>query len=122
MQYPDNGIMASVPGQFIARGSQQLPDPETATEAEMSVTLEADFVGRVRITYRRQLARHRKHSHWYWAAVRAETLTPSSVQRDARSNCLAVYASQAPSAATATTPIHPAPVSGTAQASHHGRT
>jgi hypothetical protein len=29
--YPDNGILALVPGQFVARGSQQLPDPATTT-------------------------------------------------------------------------------------------
>jgi hypothetical protein len=48
MEYPDHGIVASMPGQFIAQGSQQLPDPNTATEAKMIATLDADFAGRVR--------------------------------------------------------------------------
>jgi hypothetical protein len=38
----------------------------------MSADIDADYSGRVRITYRRQLARHRKHSHWFWRAVRAD--------------------------------------------------
>jgi hypothetical protein len=69
---PDNGILATVPGQFVAEGSQGLPDPATAAVDELTATIDADWAGWVRITYRRQLARHRKHSHWYWHAVRAD--------------------------------------------------
>jgi hypothetical protein len=69
--YPDNGILAKVPGQLVADGSKGLPDAESATADTMSAEIDADWAGRVRITYRRQLARHRKHSHWYWQAVRA---------------------------------------------------
>jgi hypothetical protein len=70
--YPDNGILARVPGQYVGQGSNGLPDPETATDQELTATVDAGWAGVVTITYRRQLAKHRKHSHWYWRAVRAE--------------------------------------------------
>lgn len=72
MTYADNGILANVPGQFVSQGSEGLPDPETATVEVQTAVVDADWAGRVTITYRRQLARHRKHSHWYWRAVRAD--------------------------------------------------
>lgn len=84
--YPDNGILATVPGQFVAQASQGLPDAGTATEQEVSATVDADWAGVVTITYRRQLARHRKHSHWYWIAVRADPIAaeaPPSTTRAA---------------------------------------
>jgi hypothetical protein len=72
MTYADNGILAKVPGEFIAMASKGLPDPETATEGTLSAEIDASWAGRVRLTYVRQLVRHRKHSHWYWLAVRAD--------------------------------------------------
>jgi hypothetical protein len=68
----DNGILARVPGQFVALGAEQLPDPEAAQAGEQSVELDADYAGRVRITYDRTLAQHGKSRHWYWRAVRAD--------------------------------------------------
>ena len=50
------------------------PTPETATDEVLSAEIEAGWVGRVRISYRRQLVRHRKHSHWFWAGFCAEAL------------------------------------------------
>jgi hypothetical protein len=72
VMYPDNGILATVPGQYVSEGANALPDPETAADEEVTATIDADWAGVVKITYRRQLARHRKHSHWYWRAVRAD--------------------------------------------------
>lgn len=68
----DNGILTKVPGEYVAQGAQSLPDPATATADTMIVALDAGWVGPVCITYRRQLAQHRKHTHWYWHAVRAD--------------------------------------------------
>ena len=70
--YPDNGCLAGVPGEFVSQGSKGLPDPETSTEQEISATVDADWAGLARVTYRRKLVRHRKHSHWYWRAIRAD--------------------------------------------------
>lgn len=73
-----NGILARVPGEFVSLGSTSLPDPETATDQELTVTVDADWAGVVRITYRRHLVKHRKHSHWYWRAVRADAAKPNA--------------------------------------------
>lgn len=69
-----NGILASVGGQYVAHGSQPLPDPETAERREHSVELDAGHIGRVRIFYEPKQVRHHKHSHWYWRACRAESV------------------------------------------------
>ena len=77
MTYSDNGILAKVPGQFIGMASQGLPSPETATDTRMSATIDADWAGRVRITYERRNHRHGKSSCWTWAAIYAEAADPS---------------------------------------------
>ncbi len=75
--YPDNGILGTVPGQYIAEASKELPDPATATAERMTATINAGWVGPVRITYDRCLTRHHKMSHWYWGAVSAEAVDPA---------------------------------------------
>ena len=70
----DNGILASVPGDCVAQGMQQLPNAESATHEQVIADLDAREAGCVRITYRRRCLRHRKLTHWYWHAVRADPL------------------------------------------------
>jgi hypothetical protein len=74
--YPDNGILAGVPGQFVARGSATLPDPESSTAEEMGAEVDSEWAGRVCITYRRVRFKHRKLTRWYWQAVRADAASP----------------------------------------------
>lgn len=69
----DNGILASVPGQSIAAALESLP-PAATTEADQIVEIKADHIGPVRIDVIRRKAKHGKHSHWYWAAYRAEAV------------------------------------------------
>jgi hypothetical protein len=67
------GILGSVPGDWIARGSKELPAPGPADTEPRRVVLEVPRVGRVRLSYRATQARHRgKTSHWFWCAERAE--------------------------------------------------
>ncbi|MVW72118.1 hypothetical protein [Bordetella sp. 15P40C-2] len=68
----DNGILARVPGQFVAQASHILPPPELADDGEHQAEIDAGHAGRVRIYYKRQRAKRGKHSHWFWVAVRAE--------------------------------------------------
>ena len=70
----NNGILQKMFGEYIAAGARQLPDAETAAIEEMTAMVSAGWLGQVRVTYRRQRARHHKHSHWYWTAVRADPL------------------------------------------------
>ncbi|AZS78754.1 hypothetical protein ELS24_10055 [Achromobacter spanius] len=68
----DNGILAQVPGQFIAQASQTLPPAGTAEDRDYHAEIEAGHLGAVRITFRKQKLKRAKHSHWFWAAKRAE--------------------------------------------------
>lgn len=71
---PDNGILAQVPGQYVADALQLLPPPGTGAEV---ATVEIDgppHLGRVRI--RAQVVRWRrgKAGTVFWSAVYAEKL------------------------------------------------
>ena len=66
----DNGILTSVPGQYIGAAVSQCPDARTAPMDTYNVTIEAGWVGRVSITCRR--VRDRRFGRWFWTAVRAE--------------------------------------------------
>lgn len=72
--YEDNGILARVPGQCVAEAMKLLPPVDTAENRVHDVVIDAEHAGRVRIFARRQLARHHKHSHWFWSAFRAEAV------------------------------------------------
>lgn len=70
----DNGILAQVPGQFIAQASQTLPPAATAEDRDYPVEIEAGHAGQVRITFRKQKLKRAKHSHWFWLAQRADAV------------------------------------------------
>jgi len=70
----ENGILAEVPGQYVAEGKQSLPPAETAEDREYPVEINAGHVGPVRIFFRKQKLKRAKHSHWFWLAQRAERL------------------------------------------------
>ncbi len=69
-----NGILASVPGEYIAEAINALPDAETAEDRDYEVVLEAGHVGMVRLYACRKKARHGKHTHWFWSVHRAESV------------------------------------------------
>jgi hypothetical protein len=72
----DNGILASVPGQFVAQAGRLLPDPACAVDDEMSVEIDADWAGRVRLTFRkRRYSRPKgKSSYVAWLCWRADPI------------------------------------------------
>jgi len=72
MDDEDNGILASVPGQYIAQAARSLPEPATSLHERVSAVIDADWAGVVRIRYQRQKMRHGRDSHWAWVAYRAE--------------------------------------------------
>ena len=69
----DNGILARVPGEFIAAGSKLLPPagPEQLATGQ-AVVPDVRDLGAVRITYELASHRHGKSRRWYWLAVRAD--------------------------------------------------
>lgn len=70
----DNGILEQVPGQYVARASLTLPPAATAEDRDYPVEIDAGHAGLVRVTFRRQMARRAKHSHWFWRARRADRI------------------------------------------------
>ena len=66
----DNGILASVPGQYIGTAVCQCPDARTATTDIHNINIDAGWVGRVVIVCKR--VRDRRFGRWFWTAVRAE--------------------------------------------------
>lgn len=72
----DNGILAQVPGQFIAAGMQTLHRPDRQGPQEMRVELDADWVGRVEITYQVREHRRGKSLNVFWHAVHARQVGP----------------------------------------------
>ncbi|MEK7945711.1 hypothetical protein WKR98_13220 [Pigmentiphaga sp. YJ18] len=75
MDKDDNGILGQIHGEAIAHATNALPDPATATNLNPSVLITVEHVGRVRIRFVRKQARHNKHRHYFWSAVRAERVT-----------------------------------------------
>lgn len=53
-KYSDDGILARVPSQFVVQASKSLPDPACALDDELSVDVEAAWVGPVRLTFKKQ--------------------------------------------------------------------
>lgn len=72
----DNGILARVPGQYIALASRSLPDPACAVEHEMRVEIDAAWAGRVRLTFEKQryCRPKAKTSYWAWHCRHAEAV------------------------------------------------
>ena len=68
----DNGILTSVPGQYIGAAVSQCPDARTAQSDTHQVEIDAGYVGRVVITCKR--VRERRFGRWFWSAVRADPI------------------------------------------------
>jgi len=78
--HTDNGILARVPGEYIAKAGRSLPDAATAPEERMRVEIDAGWAGRVRLTftkfrYRRPKA---KSSYVFWNCKHAEAVEPAA--------------------------------------------
>ncbi|MNV32307.1 hypothetical protein D3C71_1236410 [compost metagenome] len=70
----DKGILAEVPGQYVAQASLTLPPAVTAEDREYPIEIEAGHVGRVHIYFQKQKTKRGKFSHWFWLARRAERI------------------------------------------------
>jgi len=69
---PDNGILAQVPGQYVAAALQLLPPP-VAGAAQASVEIDGPpELGRVRIHAEVVSWRRGKAATVFWSAVRAD--------------------------------------------------
>ncbi|MCO4864405.1 hypothetical protein MKD38_22220 [Cupriavidus sp. WGlv3] len=67
-----NGILAQVQGHHVAAALQTLPRATADAPNHHEVLVEAGHLGTVRLFVVKKLARHNRHSHYYWSAYRAE--------------------------------------------------
>lgn len=70
----DNGILASIPGQFVSAAIDQLPDAETVAPANgrMETELDVPGIGRVRFKARQMVSKGKsRYWYWYWSVERA---------------------------------------------------
>lgn len=76
--HPDSGILARVPGQFIAQASKSLPDPACALDDEICVEIDAARAGRVRLTFKKQRYSRPRGNIAYvsWLCRHAEPVAP----------------------------------------------
>lgn len=75
----ENGMLASVPGEYIAAAMQQLPraSADLAEEPERRVEVDVPDFGRVRITLMVNGYRRGRAKFWHWVAVHAEQIQPA---------------------------------------------
>jgi len=76
--HADSGILAWVPGQFIAQASKSLPDPACALDDEICVEIDAARAGRVRLTFKKQRYSRPRGNIAYvsWLCRHAEPVAP----------------------------------------------
>ena len=75
----DNGILARVPGKYVGQAQHSLPDPALVPDNEISVELDAGWLGQVRLTFRKyKYTRPQgKFSAVAWSCRHAEAIAPA---------------------------------------------
>lgn len=75
----DNGILAHVPGQYVGQAQSSLPDAALAADEVISVEVDAGWLGRVRLTFRkyRYTRPKGKFSAMAWSCCHAEVVAPA---------------------------------------------
>ena len=78
----DNGILAIVPGEYVAECRQLLPDPRTCTDTCRIVEGDAGpRFGRCRFHFERYTSKKGKMLHYFWSCAKVEPVPP--VESDA---------------------------------------
>jgi len=77
-----NGILARVPGQYIAQGCLSLPNPLSTTAEELTAEVDAGWAGRVLLTFTKYRYRRSKDktSSVIWLCRRADPVEPATEQ------------------------------------------
>jgi hypothetical protein len=71
-----HGILGRVQGDYIAAGLATLPPATADATAHHEVEIDAGPAGTVRLFIEKKRVRHRRHSHYFWSAYRAEPVKP----------------------------------------------
>lgn len=76
---PDNGILARVPSQYVGQAQISLPDAALAPEDEVCVEVDAGWLGKVRLTFKkyRYTRPKGKFSAAAWSCRYAELVSES---------------------------------------------
>ena len=76
----DNGILSSVPSQYVGQAQLALPYAALVPDAVVQVEVDAGWLGRVRLTFRKyRYARPKgKFSAVAWSCRHAERVSPTS--------------------------------------------
>ena len=87
MTDPDNGILASIPGQYVAAATHQLLDPVSVTFADRFRETEMDVpgIGRVRFFAEAKAARHKRSTIAYWTVNRVAHFRGSKAEFSCKS-------------------------------------
>lgn len=66
----DNGILAKIPGEYVAKAILPLPKP-TALRPDCEVELDVPGIGRVRFTAHCHKSNHGKNVSYFWSVSKA---------------------------------------------------
>lgn len=67
----DNGILASIPGQYVAAATSQLTEAALSTEKTAETALDVPGFGRVRFSARRMMSKKGRATIYWWSVTRA---------------------------------------------------
>jgi hypothetical protein len=68
----DNGILAQIRGDYIARAENLLPPALAHEDTHAVIEIEVPSIGHVRISFQLQSSGRGKSRHWFWTATDAE--------------------------------------------------
>ena len=68
----DNGILAQIPGEHVARAGNLLPPAAAGEDSIATVLFEVPDVGYVRMRFKLMSSRRGKSRLWFWTATHAE--------------------------------------------------
>ena len=66
----DNGILASLPPGNASAGVHLLPEPSATSPERLRVVFDAEYAGRVAVTYERK--KNHRFCTWFWVPCRAD--------------------------------------------------
>lgn len=68
----DPGILASIPGQYVAAATLRLPEAVAFQwKTPVSTWLDVPGIGRVGFTAESMISKHGRSTHYYWSVKRA---------------------------------------------------
>jgi hypothetical protein len=71
---PERIPLSRIRGADIAAAQRSLPNCERSSPDTTTADVDAESVGRVRISFTKMLSKHHRTRRWFWAAESAELL------------------------------------------------